>query len=62
MVCLFQVFDFFKTRIEHQYPLDPTPEDPLEAQKSAHEVRGKYAQRRDGRVIPGGEGGGGHEV
>lgn len=33
-----QVFEFFRNRIEHQYPLDPTPEDPLEAQKTAHEV------------------------
>ena len=39
MMFALQVYDFFRTRIEEQYPLDPTPEDPLEAQKTAHEVR-----------------------
>lgn len=45
------VYDFFKSRIEHQYPLDPTPEDPLEAQKTAHEsfldTRGQVVLGRD---------------
>ncbi|XP_048581022.1 TPR repeat-containing protein DDB_G0287407 isoform X2 [Nematostella vectensis] len=45
------VFKFFKDRIEYQYPLDPTPEDPLEAQRSAHEsfldTRGQVVLGRD---------------
>lgn len=45
------VFEFFRNRIEHQYPLDPTPEDPLEAQKTAHEsfldTRGQVVLGRD---------------
>ncbi|XP_073234620.1 TPR repeat-containing protein DDB_G0287407-like isoform X1 [Porites lutea] len=45
------VFEFFRDRIEHQYPLDPTPEDPLEAQKTAHEsfldTRGQVVLGRD---------------
>lgn len=45
------VFDFFKDRIENQYPLDPTPEDPLEAQRTAHEsfvdTRGQVVLGRD---------------
>ncbi|EDO32895.1 predicted protein, partial [Nematostella vectensis] len=47
----FLVFKFFKNRIEYQYPLDPTPEDPLEAQRSAHEsfldTRGQVVLGRD---------------
>lgn len=45
------VFEFFRDRIEHQYPLDPTPEDPLEAQRTAHEsfldTRGQVVLGRD---------------
>nr|XP_047125336.1 TPR repeat-containing protein DDB_G0287407 [Hydra vulgaris]XP_047125337.1 TPR repeat-containing protein DDB_G0287407 [Hydra vulgaris] len=32
------VFDFFQKRIEILYPLDPSPEDPLQVQKEAHET------------------------
>ncbi|XP_028414822.1 telomerase protein component 1-like isoform X3 [Dendronephthya gigantea] len=46
------VYEFFKTRIEEQYPLDPTPEDPLEAQRTAHEsfldIRSQCVLGRDG--------------
>ena len=33
-----QVYDFFQKRIEELYPLDPSPTDPLQIQKEAHEV------------------------
>ncbi|XP_057298417.1 TPR repeat-containing protein DDB_G0287407-like isoform X1 [Hydractinia symbiolongicarpus] len=33
-----KVYDFFKTRIEELYPLDPSPLDPLQVQKEAHET------------------------
>ena len=33
-----QVYDFFKGRIEELYPLDPSPEDPLQVQREAHET------------------------
>lgn len=32
------VYDFFKNRIEELYPLDPSPEDPLQVQREAHET------------------------
>jgi len=32
------VYDFFKGRIEELYPLDPSPEDPLQVQREAHET------------------------
>jgi len=32
------VFEFFQKRIEELYPLDPSPEDPLQVQKEAHET------------------------
>lgn len=37
-LCALQVYDFFKERIENLYPLDPSPEDPLQVQREAHEV------------------------
>jgi len=33
-----RVYDFFKERIEELYPLDPSPEDPLQVQREAHET------------------------
>merc|ERR1719494_810557 len=33
-----KVFSFFKSRIEELYPLDPSPEDPLQVQREAHET------------------------
>eukprot|EP00794_Sanderia_malayensis_P017020 gene17020-18734_t len=32
------VYDFFLQRIENLYPLDPSPEDPLQVQREAHET------------------------
>merc|ERR1719494_24318 len=32
------VYDFFKNRIEELYPLDPSPQDPLQIQREAHET------------------------
>ena len=34
-----KVYDFFQKRIEEMYPLDPSPTDPLQIQKEAHEVK-----------------------
>ncbi|XP_066925783.1 telomerase protein component 1-like isoform X2 [Clytia hemisphaerica] len=33
-----KVYDFFQERIEELYPLDPSPEDPLQVQRDAHET------------------------
>jgi hypothetical protein len=32
-----KVYSFFKDRISELYPLDPSPEDPLQVQREAHE-------------------------
>ena len=43
-LCYFnsKVYSFFKERIEELYPLDPSPEDPIQAQREAHEVRRSF--------------------
>ena len=33
-----KILDFFKQRIGHQYPLDTSPQDPMQVQRAAHEA------------------------
>ncbi|XP_065072260.1 uncharacterized protein LOC135696706 [Rhopilema esculentum] len=47
-----KAYDFFLQRIEELYPLDPSPEDPLQVQREAHETfldsRSQCVLGRDG--------------